>query len=116
VETRLRELETRVGRDRLQAGLACVEFFPYHSTWWAGPPLVPSQQFSFDLVNNALNAGKVIVVLRSWQTWLAHVPALGAYPRLVRHRNPRSSFISPATLGPEGFAMTVQALGDDQAQ
>jgi hypothetical protein len=56
----------------------CVELFPYHSRKfkWSGG-LLPSQQFTLELVRRAVAEGKRFIIMRQRKTWLKHVRGLG---------------------------------------
>jgi len=107
---RLWELQQRVGAEALEHRLACVELFPYHSDTWLGPPRVPSQDFSFELVDGVIRRNVPVIVMRGWTTWQAAVPGLSAYGGVIRHSNPRSSYVSSGTLGADRFETVVRAL------
>lgn len=48
--------------------LLAVEFHGYHSeNWQALPVTLPSQLYTFSLVEGAMGRGAVIVVLRAWR-------------------------------------------------
>ena len=59
----------------------CIEYFPYHSEKYKPTtPLISSQHYGFSLARQALESGKMIVVMRRHNLWLAQVPELGSYP------------------------------------
>ena len=80
-------------RDKIMA----IEYFPYHSKSWKDLPSVPSQQFAFDLVREAIKRGKTIVV-RSPKRWIEAVPELALYP-YITFKNPRIANVTPNNLG-----------------
>ena len=96
---RTRELASDVGFQLAARQLACIQFVPYHSSEYAGSsPRLPSQDYSFFLVRQAMARGAEIVVMRSVNLWLAAVPELATYNRLHRGSNPRAPFISRGNL------------------
>lgn len=95
---RTRQLALDVGFDQVARQLACIQFVPYHSSKYAGCPRLPSQEYSFHLVRQAMLREAEIVIMRSVNLWLAAVPELTNYSRVHRGANPRAPFISPGNL------------------
>ncbi len=76
-------------------GLLAVEFFPYHSVDFDhGHLRLPSQAFTFGLVQDAMDRGAEIVMGRGHKQWLGALPALDQYARLSRLKNPRRTTLS----------------------
>ncbi len=96
---RTRELVSDVGFDSVAHNIACVQFAPYHSLQYhIGSPLLPSQEYNFYLVRQAMARGAEVVVMRSMNLWLSVVPELANYNRLHRGSNPRAPFLSRGNL------------------
>lgn len=96
---RTRELANDAGFERVARHIACVQYFPYHSdSFTAATPRVPSQEYSFHLVRQAIQRGAEIVILRSARLWLSAVPELTNYRRVHRGTNPRAVFVSRGNL------------------
>jgi hypothetical protein len=107
---RLRLLSERVGLERVLSGVACVEWFPYHSPSFRRlASLLPSQEYGFQLVERAIERGAVVVIMRSRAYWFRSVPAL-ATADVLELRAPRSAYITPANLTPSGFERVCAAL------
>jgi hypothetical protein len=70
---------------------------------------LPSQEYSFDIVRQAMRRGKQIVVMRSDRSWLESLPEMSSYPyiRLSNHQNP---YLSRAQMSEEQFGRLVMAL------
>lgn len=99
-----------VGPQRLRDGLACVEWFPYHSaTFRRLSTTLPSQLFGFALVRHAIRRGACIVVMRSRRLWQESVPELNACDP-IELRVPRSAFVTPSNVGEHGFQRVCDAL------
>ncbi len=106
----LRRLIEEVGRETVARGVLCVEYLAYHSRRFQHRKLcLPSQQYSFSLVRDAIRREAVIVVMRTERLWLAAVPELASYQRLYRVTNPRAPAISPGNC-PDGFREALAAL------
>lgn len=94
-----RALINEVGFEAVAKNLSCVQFFPYHSPTFGSARLsVPSQQFGFQLVRNAVRRNAEIVVMRSRRLWFAAVPELSQYSRVHFIKNPRNPSLSPNNL------------------
>lgn len=86
-------------RDKIMA----VEYFPYHSKNYKDLPIVPSQQYAFDLVCEAIKRNKTIVIMRGKDKWLKRVPDLATHENTITHPNPRNVVISPKNIGEANF-------------
>jgi hypothetical protein len=79
----------------LASRLLCVEFFPYHSKRFAhGHLRLPSQAYSFELVNAAIDRGAEIVCMRGERAWKGAVPRLEGYNFYCKLNSPQSSSLS----------------------
>jgi hypothetical protein len=107
---KLRQPIVEVGLEAVANGVLCVEYFPYHS-WRYGsrPPRVPSQEFSFELLRQAIEREAVIVVMRSKRRWEAVVPELVGYSRRVALRNVQNPCVSPGNCK-DGYETIVSAI------
>ena len=107
---RVRELIEAAGFDAVSRGLMCVEHFPYKSTRYAAlGETLPSQQYSFTIVREAIRNNKPIVIMRSERIWLESVPELREYSyiRLSNHQNP---YLNRAQMTNEQFERVVAAI------
>ncbi|HKD76960.1 MAG TPA: hypothetical protein VKB76_15750, partial [Ktedonobacterales bacterium] len=71
-----------------------IEYFPYHSAKFHFNGRVPSQQFSFDLVNQAFKRDAIVIQMRSKRQWIEAVPALQNYQHYFTLNNPQNVTIS----------------------
>lgn len=85
----------------LRNKIIAIEYFPYHSKDWKDLPRIPSQQFAFDLVREAINRNKVIII-RSPKRWVEAVPELAEYPYMT-FRSQLNVSVSPKNIGEENF-------------
>lgn len=109
---RLRKLIEICGHETVASKIMCIEYFPYHSRKYATTtPLIPSQNYGFSLARQAIAQQKVIVVMRSYQLWIAKVPELGGYPS-IRLSNSRSPYITPTNMPVNDFQRIVTALSE----
>lgn len=93
----------------LRNKIMAIEYFPYHSKSYKNLPVVPSQQYAFDLVREAIGRQKAIIIMRSPKLWLEAVPELADYPYMTL-----SSWlnitVSPKNLGEENFNTLLAKL------
>lgn len=91
--------------DKLAANnIFCVEYFPYHSRkfkqigkelWYKYQQyLIPSQEYSFELVKNAMKKKKIIIIMRSKNIWFNAVESLRKYKYAYVLKNPQAVTIS----------------------
>jgi len=79
-----------------EKNISVVEYLGYHSKstpWVYGKTVLPSQEYGFQLVREAIKDGKVILVMRSKKLWEEAVPELKVYPCL-HLRNTQNATIS----------------------
>jgi hypothetical protein len=110
-----RNLIREFGRDVVSKNILTIEYFPYHSVGFAHANLrLPSQQFSFDLVRDAIDRQAVIILARGKQMWLGAVPELAAHRRLY-FGNPRIMSLSAGNLGDQAYCDIKRALQSSDA-
>ncbi|HYU20716.1 MAG TPA: hypothetical protein VEQ11_18675 [Chloroflexota bacterium] len=98
-----------VGLAAVAQGLFVAEFFPYHSTKGYHGPRLPSQGYSFHLVERAMDRNALILLLRSERLWFNTIPSLRSYGRLYRLRSVQGVWISPANC-PQGYSPLLRGL------
>lgn len=105
-----RRLAQECGLSQLQQHLMQVQYIAYKSrSYRHNRQLLPSQHFSFQLVREAMAAGKEIVIMRSRRRWLEAIPELAHY-QCIEVKIPRAPYLTPNNL-PEGcFDRLVRAL------
>jgi len=109
--THLHSLLPRIGRERLAKSMLCVEFFPYHSSNY--PSLgttLDSQQYSFWLVRQAMEAHAVIVGLRGRAYWDGAIPELADYRRSYWLKNRQRVWVTPGNCPDDSYEGIVRAL------
>jgi hypothetical protein len=95
-ETKLKSLLNIFDPEHLSRALLCVEFFPYHSRKYRHADVnLPSQEYGFDLIRQAISRKAFIVKMRGTNNWLDRVPELEEYPRTVALNSWQNVAISP---------------------
>ena len=90
--------------------LMCIQYFPYHSVTYSGlSRTIPSQEYSFKLLREAIKQNKKIVVMRSEKLWLDAVPELASID-YIKLKNPRNPTLSPANMTSKEFGSLMGAL------
>jgi len=108
---KLRWFIDRAGEESVANNLYCVECFPYHSKRFGAEKLsVPSQQYSFYLVNQAIERGDLVVIMRGANAWLNAVPALKAYENRCKLQNVQRSWLSPGNFADGWFDKIIERL------
>jgi hypothetical protein len=107
-------VEVGVDIPTLRTKVMTIEYFPYHSVSYKNLPLVPSQQVAFDLVNEAIERGKIIVIMRSKDLWYGAIPALEDYENKMIIKNPRAPYVSPNNLGETNFNIIMNRIIGEQ--
>lgn len=111
--SRLKALTSATSDEVVARGVLCVEYFPYHSVRFAhGAVRVPSQEFGFSLVHQALERRAVVIVMRARRLWENAVPDLIGYPRIFGLNSPQNVSITPRNC-PDGFQVAVSELRRD---
>jgi len=80
-----------------------AEYFPYHSRRFKLlKKILPSQNYTFELVKKAIRDKKIIIIMRSAKLWYGAIPELEKYKNTYILRNPRNVRITPNNIGGEG--------------
>lgn len=108
-QKKLKELIGLYGVRHVAEKIMCIQYFPYQSASYKHQPHIPSQEFSFYLVKQAINFKKIIVVMRGKRYWFKSIPELINYP-FIELKNPRSPTISHGNMAPESFRKIQSAL------
>lgn len=102
-----------ITRERIASRLLAVQFFPYHSRRFDhGLLRLPSQNFSFALVRQAI-ARDALIVLRGAKYWLSAVPELARHPSVTTLRAPINAALTPGNLGEAAYQQLRQRLARD---
>src|SRR5262245_3868197 len=106
---KLKALRGRFGDQVVARSILNVPYFPYPSRKFGHRDLrLPSQDYSFRLVREAMERGAVIVFMRKGRAWLDAVPELGRYHSRYEVKNFQNPAISCENCA--GFEKVVQAI------
>jgi len=113
-ERRAGKLIEDLGREFVAANMLAVQFFPYKSKRFShGCLRVPSQAYSFALVEKAIKRSAFIICARSKRLWMDAVPSLAQYEhagRFAELKNPRNVYISRRNLTEPVYNEVLQYL------
>lgn len=92
-----------------------IEYFPYHSRHSFSFPSLPSDDYRNDLLDDALNKGKLIVIMRGERLWYGIQDRsigqrLKNYSNLIALSNPRNISFSPNTIGAKNWNLLINEL------
>lgn len=94
----LKDLINRFGMKKISEKIMCIQYFPYHSKKYHNLPFIlPSQNYSFNLVKQTIKQKKVIIIMRSKKFWLKAVPDLENYP-YIELKNFRRPYLTENNL------------------
>lgn len=110
----LRGLMKDVGRETVAENVFCIEYFPYHSQKYkalAKGGMLPSQDYSFHLVRQAMQRNALIILMRSINVWQEAIPELDSYENIFALKNPQSPYVSLKNCPtPEHYQMVLDAI------
>jgi len=87
-----------------------AEYFPYSTKHGIGSICVPSQEYTFSLIREAMRRGAIIVRTRcTW--WLEVIPGLASYSRYYELSSTQNTAITEKNC-PQGYAEIRKALGE----
>jgi len=101
-----------IARRILSQAVLAVEFFPYVSQKYGHDRLsVPSQQYSFELVQSAMARRAAIVLTRGERRWYRAVKGLASYSGLIVLKEVQRARISPGNCrNPEKYQEIIHAI------
>lgn len=81
-------------RKKVAQNIFVVECFPYHSQNGGGHPVVPSQKYSVQLVQEAIERGSMVVVIRHKHHWEHAIIDLVEHKNRYNYKNAQSASLS----------------------
>jgi len=95
--------------------VATINFYPYHSIDFPVMKfeefILPTQRFSFSLVEKAIKRNALIVLVRGEKLWFENVEGLKNYPHIIRLNSDQNSYITERNCGgAENWQRLVNAL------
>jgi hypothetical protein len=96
-------------RKAVANNLVTCELAPYHSVKWKAPKFMPpTQEFTYQIIRDAIARGATILLARSARIWTEHIPELGSYNRVYRPNSINAS-VSPNNY-PNSFDKILNAV------
>jgi len=108
---RLRYLDGGTDRKIVTNRVFEVEYYAYYSNKFHNTIKLPSQEYSFHLIKQAISDGKIIIIARNKESWYSAIPALRNYINKYELKNPRNVIISPNNIiGQDNFDKIIKKL------
>jgi len=110
-QDKLKQIIAKFDEHTVAPSILNVAYFPYPSPRFLNCGRVPSQEYSFHLVQEAMKRECVIVRMRRRKnTWFEAVPGLETYPKLCELKNTQRPCISSGNC--TDFEKVVAAIQD----
>lgn len=107
----LKALIDQFGSRYLSDKLMCLQYLAYHSKTYTDPlGYFPSQNYTFNLLQQAIKDQKTIIIMRSKKLWLRAVPRLATYP-YMELKNYRRPFLSRGNMAIGDYEKLIESLG-----
>jgi hypothetical protein len=109
---KLKTLIYRYGFEKLANDICAIEYFPYHSKNFGFNNLIPSQCYSFYLVEEAMKRDAPPLIIWMWgRQWQEAIPRLNKkkYPNYYALRSQRNVKVTEKNC-PDGYPEILKAL------
>lgn len=106
----LKYLDGEIGRETLTKRFFSMEYYAYYSKKFPDLNHLPSQEYSFHLIKQAINEGKIIIVARHNEQWYSAIPALKNYINKYELKNHQNVIVSPNNVGQDNFDKIIKRL------
>jgi len=101
-----------------------IQFFPYHSKKYKPIPkkilqnnnfeeYLPSQEYNFQLVREAIHRNAIIVIPRAVKIWEKAIPELKSYQQKYSTNSYGNIILSEKNLG-NGYSVIIENLNQDK--
>jgi len=107
---RLCYLDGETDREIVTNRVFSIEYYAYYSKEFPDLNRLPSQNYSFYLLKQAILAGKIIIIARHKDLWYSKIQELRNYPNKYELINHQNVIISPNNIGPEKFDKIIKKL------
>ena len=77
--------------------LFCIEAFPYHTLHandFKAIGTLPSDQYANEMIEDAIDSGKLIILMRCKSYWLGRIPRLAAYNNVFELNSNQSVYLT----------------------
>ena len=109
-QKRFRHLIESATAQKVSRNVLSCELAPYHSQSWKKPrKSLPTQAYTFELVQQAMERDAVILIGRGSREWFDNVPRLEKYPNYFQPSSVQCAYISPKNYG-KNFAKIAEAI------
>ena len=95
-ERRFGHLIRETSAENVSKKVMTCEMVPYHSFSWKKPKAMPpTQEFTFSIINDAIDREAIILIGRGKTDWMKYLPKLRNYKRYFQPASPQCAYLSP---------------------
>lgn len=120
---KLKPIISAVGKDKVAKNISKIQFFPYHSKKYKPiskkllknegfEKYLPSQEYNFQLVREAIYRNAIIVIPRAVKIWEKAIPELKNYQKKFSTNSYGNIILSEKNLG-NGYSAIIENLNQD---
>lgn len=106
---KLKPLIQAFGLKKIANEVCNIEYFPYHSQNFGANISIPSQAYSFHLVQEAMKRNALVIQMRSRRVWQNAIPELSDYRHYYVLKNPQNPVVSENNC-PDGYPEILKRL------
>ena len=91
----------------------CVEAFPYHTLHvndFKSIGTLPSDQYTNEMIENAIDSGKLIILMRCKSYWLGRVPRLEHYQNVLELNSKQCAYLTPGNMSAAGWVKLINSI------
>lgn len=95
----------------------CIEAFPYHTLHVNDFKSIiktigtlPSDQYTNEMIEDAMDSGKLIVLMRCKSYWFNRVPRLAHYPNVIELNSNQCTYLTPGNMSATGWGQLVNSI------
>ena len=95
---------------KVSKNIFVAEYLPYFRDRYINGLTIPSQKYTFDIVDKAISDGKIIIIMRAKRDWENSLPKLKDYKNKFVLHNPQNVIISQKNLDNGVFEKIIERI------
>lgn len=91
----------------------CIEAFPYHTLHvndFMSIGALPSDRYTNEMIEDAIDSGKTIVLMRCKSYWFKRVPRLEHYQKVLELNSKQCAYLTPGNMSATGWSELVKSI------